>query len=73
MAGTIICYGDSNTYGYDPCTLMGDQYPEQNRWTGILEERNEVEDRESRHLWKVYSAHRKPDPFCLRTVKGLAG
>ena len=38
MAGTIICYGDSNTYGYDPCTLMsGDQYPEQNRWTGILE------------------------------------
>ena len=33
MAGTIICYGDSNTYGYDPCTLMGDQYPEQNRWT----------------------------------------
>lgn len=23
MAGTIICYGDSNTYGYDPCTLMG--------------------------------------------------
>ena len=65
MAGTIICYGDSNTYGYDPCTLMGDQYPEQKR--------NEVEDRESRHLWKVYSAHRKPDPFCLRTVKGLAG
>ena len=37
MAGTIICYGDSNTYGYDPCTLMGDQYPEQNRWTGLLE------------------------------------
>lgn len=37
MAGTIVCYGDSNTYGYDPCTLMEDQYPEQNRWTGILE------------------------------------
>lgn len=37
MAGTIICYGDSNTYGYDSCILMGDQYPEQNRWTGILE------------------------------------
>ena len=41
MAGTIICYGDSNTYGYDPCTLMGDQYPEQNRWTGILESETE--------------------------------
>ena len=41
MAGTIICYGDSNTYGYDPCTLMGDQYPEQNRWIGILESETE--------------------------------
>ena len=41
MAGTIICYGDSNTYGYDQCTLMGDQNPEQNRWTGILESETE--------------------------------
>ena len=41
MAGTIICYGDSNTYGYDPCTLMADQYPEPNRWTGILESETE--------------------------------
>ena len=37
MPGTIICYGDSNTYGYDPCMIMGDQYPEEDRWTGILE------------------------------------
>lgn len=37
MSGTIICYGDSNTYGYDPCTIMGDQYSEEDRWTGILE------------------------------------
>lgn len=32
-------------------------------------ERNEVEDRESRHLWKVYSAHRKPDPFACEQLK----
>lgn len=28
---TILCYGDSNTYGYDPAT--GFRYPETVRWT----------------------------------------
>lgn len=37
MKGTIICYGDSNTYGYDPRSFMGDRYPYEVRWTGILE------------------------------------
>lgn len=37
MSGTIICYGDSNTYGYDPCVMAGDRYPKEDRWTGILE------------------------------------
>lgn len=37
MSGTIICYGDSNTYGYDPCMMAGDRYPEEDRWTEILE------------------------------------
>ena len=31
-----IFYGDSNTYGYDPRSLTGDQYPGDIRWTGIL-------------------------------------
>ncbi|MDO4869687.1 MAG: SGNH/GDSL hydrolase family protein [Bacillota bacterium] len=31
---TILCYGDSNTYGYDPAT--GLRYPEQVRWPGVL-------------------------------------
>lgn len=35
---TIICYGDSNTYGFDPRSYIGDRYPKQIRWTGILEE-----------------------------------
>ncbi len=37
----ILCYGDSNTYGYDPRD-GGDldyRYPKADRWTGILEER----------------------------------
>lgn len=35
---TIICYGDSNTYGYDPRSFVGDRYSEKERWTGILNE-----------------------------------
>lgn len=31
----ILCYGDSNTYGYEPHT--GERYPEDMRWTGILQ------------------------------------
>ena len=31
---TILCYGDSNTYGYDPGN--GLRYPENVRWTGVL-------------------------------------
>lgn len=31
-----IFYGDSNTYGYDPRSFLGDQYPAEIRWTGIL-------------------------------------
>ena len=39
---TILCYGDSNTYGYDPKT--GFRYPYKDRWTTILQKRlgNEV-------------------------------
>lgn len=33
----IICYGDSNTYGYDPRCFLGDRYPEERIWTTLLE------------------------------------
>jgi lysophospholipase L1-like esterase len=36
MRGTIICYGDSNTYGYDPRLGGEGRFPEAERWTGIL-------------------------------------
>lgn len=32
----ILCFGDSNTWGYAPCT--GDRYPYQVRWTGVLQQ-----------------------------------
>ena len=31
----IICYGDSNTFGYSP--LDGSRFDENTRWTGILQ------------------------------------
>ena len=33
---TILCYGDSNTYGYNPAN--GLRYPKSVRWTGRLQE-----------------------------------
>lgn len=33
----ILCYGDSNTYGYDPRSCLGGRYPESVRWTALLE------------------------------------
>ncbi len=34
---SILCYGDSNTYGYNP--LNGMRYSEKTRWTGLLQEK----------------------------------
>ena len=33
---TILCYGDSNTYGFDPRNYL--RYPKENRWTTILQD-----------------------------------
>ncbi len=35
----VLCIGDSNTYGYDPQSMMGGRYPENVRWTGLLSAR----------------------------------
>ena len=32
----IICFGDSNTYGYDPRGYFGGRYDADNRWVDIL-------------------------------------
>ena len=36
MCRRLLCYGDSNTYGYDPCPYLGGRYPESVRWTALL-------------------------------------
>lgn len=35
----ILCFGDSNTYGYDPCSYFGGRYDRENRWVDILAEK----------------------------------
>lgn len=35
----MLCYGDSNTYGYDPRGFFGDRYPKESRWADILAEK----------------------------------
>jgi lysophospholipase L1-like esterase len=39
MQGTIICYGDSNTFGYDPRLGGGGRYPKEARWVELLAEK----------------------------------
>ncbi len=33
----ILCFGDSNTFGYDPRSYFGSRYPADIRWTGLLQ------------------------------------
>lgn len=39
----ILCFGDSNTYGFDPRSFLGDRYPAEDRWTDILEKQTSWE------------------------------
>ena len=32
----IVCFGDSNTYGYDPRGFFGDRYRAEDRWVDLL-------------------------------------
>ena len=36
MGRRILCFGDSNTYGYDPRSYLGGRYPASVRWTALL-------------------------------------
>jgi len=42
MGRKVLCYGDSNTYGYDPRSFLGGRYPETVRWTALLEKQGWV-------------------------------
>lgn len=38
----IVCYGDSNTYGYDPCVPGGGRYEKENRWPDLIEKKTGI-------------------------------
>ena len=38
----ILCIGDSNTYGYDPRSYLGDRYPAEVRWTDRLDKHDVI-------------------------------
>lgn len=48
MTKTILFYGDSNTYGYDPRSFFGDRFPREIRWTSRLSAAAEKE-------WKIFA------------------
>ncbi len=33
----LLCFGDSNTFGYDPRSCFGSRYPSDVRWTSLLQ------------------------------------
>ena len=57
----IVCFGDSNTYGYDPRSYFGDRYPAEHRWVTILGDKlgctavNAGENSREipRHIWEL--------------------
>ena len=32
----VVCFGDSNTYGFDPRSYLGGRYPSDSRWVDLL-------------------------------------
>lgn len=46
MGRSILCLGDSNTYGYDPLSFLGGRYPAHIRWTALLDAAPE---------WKIFN------------------
>ena len=76
----ILCYGDSNTWGYEPGT--GERYAKQERWTGVLQkvlgsEYNVIEEGQSGRttVWddpiEGYKNGKSYLPVCLETHKPL--
>ena len=58
----ILCFGDSNTYGYDPRGFFGGRYDAVDRWVDILA-------RQTGHDWIQAGANGRQiprDPYALR-------
>lgn len=64
----MLCFGDSNTYGYDPRGCFGDRYPAEDRWVDILAKQTG---------WEIINAGANGreiprNPYALRLLSGHA-
>ena len=60
----ILCFGDSNTYGYDPRGFFGDRYGAEERWVDLLA-------RQTGHDWINAGANGREiprNPYALRLL-----
>ena len=51
----VVCFGDSNTYGYDPRSWLGGRYPAESRWVDLLGPKDRLGGCQSGGKWPVYS------------------
>ena len=58
----ILCYGDSNTWGYIPG--VGTRYKKEERWTGILESLTKAEVIEEGMCGRTTVFGDYVEPFC---------
>lgn len=61
MCRRLLCYGDSNTYGYDPRSYLGGRYPESIRWTGLLRGYGWEVCNEGENGWSIPRSEREID------------
>ncbi|MGM9604926.1 MAG: GDSL-type esterase/lipase family protein [Faecousia sp.] len=64
----ILCFGDSNTYGFDPRSYLGDRYSAEDRWADILAKQTG---------WEILNAGANGreiprNPYALRLLSGHA-
>lgn len=64
----ILCFGDSNTYGYDPRDCFGDRYSAGDRWPDLLAKQTG---------WEIINAGANGreiprDPYALRLLSEYA-
>ena len=60
----ILCFGDSNTYGYDPRGFIGDRYGAEDRWVDLLV-------KQTGHEWINAGANGREiphNPYALRLL-----
>lgn len=67
----LICFGDSNTYGYDPRSFFGSRYPAEHRWVDLLAEMTGWDIENLGQNGRSIPA--APDEFLLRSCSAADG